>query len=165
MAEIGVTDLQVEVSGGRSIVETLPGQENAVTVATRLRNAGFVGCWVIAVGTNDAANIAAGAARQADDRIAAIMSVVGRDPVLWIDGASAAPSGFWATGNIEAWNRVLTASATSYPNVRIALWSRFVRPEWFESDGVHVTPAGAAGRMQFVADLLVADFPAEVTPG
>ena len=160
MAGIGVADLQVEVSGGRSIVETLPGQENAVTVAKRLRDAGFVGCWVIAVGTNDAANIAAGAARQADERVAAIMAVTGRDPVLWIDAASAATSGFWATPNIEAWNRVLTASVASHPNVRVAPWSRFVRSEWFESDGVHITAAGAAARMQFVADALVADFPA-----
>ncbi len=160
MAAIGVTDLQVEVSGGRSIVETLPGQENAVTVANRLRDNGFVGCWVIAVGTNDAANIAAGAARQADERVAAIMSVVGRDPVLWIDAASSATSGFWSTPNIEAWDRVLAASAASHPNVRIAPWSKFVRPEWFESDGVHITAAGAAGRTQFVADALVADFPA-----
>ena len=159
MAAIGVTDLQVEVSGGRSIVETLTGQENAVTVAQRLRDAGFVGCWVIAVGTNDAANIAAGAARQADERVAAIMAVVGRDPVVWIDAASVATSGFWATPNIDAWNGELTTSATAYPNARIAPWSKFVRPEWFESDGVHITPSGAIGRMQFVTDALVTDFP------
>ncbi|MDP9464048.1 MAG: hypothetical protein M3P52_05445, partial [Actinomycetota bacterium] len=41
MAEIGVADLRVEISGGRSIVETLSGQENAVDVGVRLRDTGF----------------------------------------------------------------------------------------------------------------------------
>ena len=159
MAEIGVTDLQVEVSGGRSIVETLAGQENAVTVAQRFRDAGFAGCWVIAIGTNDAANIAAGAARQADERIVAVMSVVGDDPVLWIDAASVATTGFWATPNIEAWDRVLAADIAAYPSARIAPWSGYVRPEWFESDGIHITAAGAAARAEFVANALAVGFP------
>jgi lysophospholipase L1-like esterase len=159
MTAIGVTDLQVEVSGGRSIVETLAGQENAATVAGRLRDAGFTGCWVVAIGTNDAANIAAGGARQAGERIATMMSVIGRDPVLWIDAASIATDGFWAAPNIEAWDLLLTATAPSYPNIRVASWSTVVRPEWFEPDGVHITAAGAAGRVRFVADALVADFP------
>jgi lysophospholipase L1-like esterase len=159
MAEVGVTDLQVEVSGGRSIVETLPGQENAVTVAQRLRDAGFAGCWVIAIGTNDAANIAAGAARQADERVVAIMSVVGSDPVLWIDAASVATSGYWAVPNVEAWDRVLAADIASYPGARIAPWSGYVRSEWFESDGIHITAAGAAARAKFVANALAVGFP------
>lgn len=159
MAEIGVTDLRVEVSGGRSIVETLSGQENAVDVAVRLRATGFTGCWVIAIGTNDAANIAAGGARQADERIVSMMSVIGTDRVLWIDAATVATSGYWASPNVDAWNGALTAAARSYPNLRIAPWTRFVRLEWFVSDGIHLTAAGAAGRVQFVAAALVVTFP------
>ena len=145
MAEIGVTDLQVEVSGGRSIVETLPGQENAVTVAQRLRDAGFVGCWVIAIGTNDAANIAAGAARQADERIVAIMSVVGARPGLVdrrrIDGRDLRLLG--RTEHRCVGSRAERPTAVSYPNMRIAPWSGYVRPEWFESDG---SPRHRCGR-------------------
>lgn len=159
LASVGVTGLRVEVSGGRSIVETLPGQENAAVVAARLRADGFAGCWVIAVGTNDAANIAAGGARQADERIASMMTVIGRDPVLWIDAASIATTGFWAAPNIDAWNQVLTTVVSRYPNMRIASWSTTVASPWFEPDGVHITAAGAAARIELVADALVADFP------
>ena len=159
MAAIGVTDLRVEVSGGRSIVETLSGQENAADVVGRLRDTGFSGCWVIAVGTNDAANIAAGAARQADERIVAMMAAIGADRVLWIDAATVAESGFWASPNIVAWNGFLAAAVGSYPNLRIAPWSRIVRPEWFESDGIHPNAAGSAGRVEFVAAAVLANFP------
>jgi len=159
MAAVGVKSLHVEVSGGRSIVETLTGQENAATVATRLRADGFSGCWVVAIGTNDAANIAAGAARQADERIASMMAVIGRDPVLWIDAASIATDGFWAAPNIDAWNQVLTASAAAYANMRIARWSAVVHPEWFVPDGVHVTAAGTTARIDFVARQLITNFP------
>jgi hypothetical protein len=159
MAQIGVFDLRTEISGGRSIVETLSGQENAVTVALRLRNDGFSGCWVVAIGTNDAANIAAGGARQEEQRIASLMAVIGTDPVLWVDAATVTDSGYWASANMEAWNAVLTATAPSYPHLRLAHWSGFVVPQWFTSDGIHPTSAGAAARVQFIAGALIANFP------
>ncbi len=159
LAALGVADLRSEISGGRSIVETLPGQENAVTVAMRLRDTGFVGCWVIAIGTNDAANIAAGGAKHAEERIAALMSVIGTDPVLWIDAATVADSGYWASPNMVGWNATLSATAAHYPNVRIAPWSTFVGSQWFTSDGIHLNTAGAAARVQFVANSLIANFP------
>jgi lysophospholipase L1-like esterase len=159
LAAIGIDNLQVEISGGRSIVETLPGQENAVDVAVRLRSNGFSGCWVIAVGTNDAANIAAGAARHADQRIVALMSVIGADPVLWVDARTIATTGFWASANIVAWDDALTTASVSYPNIRIARWSKFVKAEWFASDGIHPNAAGTSARVQFVVAALVANYP------
>ncbi len=159
LALLGVVDLRSEISGGRSIVETLPGQENAVTVAMRLRDTGFVGCWVIAIGTNDAANIAAGGAKHAEERIASLMSVLGTDPVLWIDAATIADSGYWASPNMVGWNATLSATAARYPNLRIAPWSTFVGSQWFTSDGIHLNSAGAAARVQFVANALLANFP------
>lgn len=161
LADIGVANLRVEISGGRSIVETLSGQESAFDVATRLRAEGFSGCWVVAVGTNDAANIAAGAAHQADDRIVAMMSVFGADPVLWIDAITLATTGFWASENIVAWDDALTAATTSYRSLRIAKWSAVVRTDWFETDGIHPTAAGSAARVRFVAAELLANFPSK----
>jgi lysophospholipase L1-like esterase len=159
LAEIGVNDVRVEVSGGRSIVETLSGQENAVDVAKRLRADGFTGCWIIAIGTNDAANIAAGAARQADERIFSMMAVIGSDPALWIDAATIVTTGYWASPNIAVWDDALTVAARSYRNLRIAPWSSVVLPGWFVSDGIHLTAGGAAARVQFVAAALAAAFP------
>ncbi len=50
--------LRLESSGGRSVIEHLDGQEDGEVVAKRIRKSGFHGCWVIALGTNDAANVA-----------------------------------------------------------------------------------------------------------
>jgi lysophospholipase L1-like esterase len=159
LAAIGVRELRAEVSGGRSIVETLTGQENAHDVAVRLRSEGFTGCWVLAVGTNDAANIAAGGRRQATERITSMMSVIGTDPVLWLDAATVAVDGFWAAPNIAAWNDVLRAMAPNYLNLHVASWSTFVGPQWFQPDGVHLTDAGSIARVEFVASALGAAFP------
>ena len=59
-AGVGVKHLRIDASGGRSIVEELPGQLNGYKVASAWRGQGYHGCWVFALGTNDAANIAAG---------------------------------------------------------------------------------------------------------
>ena len=53
-------DVRLDISGGRSVVEHLDGQEGGEEAARRLRRQGFHGCWVIALGTNDAANVDAG---------------------------------------------------------------------------------------------------------
>lgn len=159
LARIGVGELRAEVSGGRSIVETLAGQANAHDVAVRLRNEGFTGCWVIAIGTNDAANIAAGGKRQATERITSMMSVIGSEPVLWLDAATIAVDGFWAASNMQAWNDVLRAMAPNYRNLRIAPWSTFVGAKWYQPDGVHLTDAGSVARVEFVASALGAAFP------
>lgn len=159
VAAIGVAELRAEVSGGRSIVETLPGQENAVQVATRLRSEGFSGCWVIAVGTNDAANIAAGAGRQEVDRIQSLMAVIGTDPVLWLDAATVAEEGFWASSNMETWDAVLTSLVPSYPNLRIAAWSAVVQPQWYQPDGIHLLDEGSVARVEFVAASLIDAMP------
>jgi lysophospholipase L1-like esterase len=160
LAAIGVVDLRAEISGGRSIVETLPGQENAHDVAVRLRADGFSGCWVIAIGTNDAANIAAGGKLQEPERIASMMAVLGNDPVLWLDAVTITESGFWAAANMAAWDAGLVATAGAYRNVRVVPWSGFARPEWYQPDGVHLTAAGAAARVTYVAYALAGSFPA-----
>ena len=92
------------------MVERVNGAPNAIDVAQAVRDNGYVGSWVLMIGTNDAANIAAGAARQADERIVAMMSVLGADRVLWIDALTLATTGFWASQNIGAWDDALAAA-------------------------------------------------------
>lgn len=140
-------------------METLPGQENAHDVAARLRADGFSGCWVIAIGTNDAANIAAGGKRQETERITAMMSVLGTDPVLWLDAASVTDTGFWAAANMQTWDAGLVATAAAYRNVRVVPWSSFVHAEWYGPDGIHLDAAGAAARVQYVTYALAGTFP------
>ena len=114
-AAVGVTDFHSEISGARSTVERLEGQENAEEVAQRLRAAGFQGCWVLALGTTDAANIAAGAPLPADRRIDRMMAVIGSDPVLWVDVKTLRADGPWQNSSMLAWDEALTAAAAALP--------------------------------------------------
>ncbi len=59
-ARVGVRTSHLEITGATSIVETLPGGVDAQRVAARLVDDGFHGCWVIALGTNDSADIYVG---------------------------------------------------------------------------------------------------------
>ena len=104
-AAVGVGDFRNEISGARSIVERLTGQLNADEVAQQLRASGYHGCWVLALGTTDAANIAVGSRVSAAQRIDRMMAVIGDDPVLWVDVQDAwSTSGAWSNPHMQAWN-------------------------------------------------------------
>ena len=87
---VGATTQHLEVSGARSIYETYEGAPNAYDVAAAWKNKGFHGCWVLALGTNEAANVAAGSNVGYDQRIEIMMSVIGNQPVLWVNVRSLA---------------------------------------------------------------------------
>ena len=82
---VGVGDVRLEISGARSVVEHLDGQLGGEEVARKVRRNGFEGCWVVALGTNDAANVAVGSASGYSDRIDRMMAIIGDDPVVWVD--------------------------------------------------------------------------------
>jgi hypothetical protein len=159
-AAVGVTDFHSEISGARSTVERLAGQENAEEVATRLRAAGFQGCWVLALGTTDAANIAAGAPLPADRRIDRMMAVIGSDPVLWVDVKTLRTDGPWADPSMRKWDEALTAATARYPNIKIYDWAGAVQDAWFGDDRIHYTTEGYTQRAALIADALVAAYPA-----
>jgi hypothetical protein len=158
-ARIGVIDFRAEVSGARSIVEALSGQENAEQVALRQRASGFHGCWVVAVGTNDAANIGTGSGVPAAERIDRMMAVIGYDPVLWVDAVTRTGTGAWAEPNMDAWNQALAAARSRYPNIEIYDWATVARPAWFQRDGIHYTSAGSVERARLIADALADTYP------
>ena len=85
---VGVLALYTEVSGGRSTVETLGGEENAFDTVVRLRDMGYRGCWVVTLGTNDAANVAIGGVPDLTTRLDRMMFLFGSDPVLWVDAVT-----------------------------------------------------------------------------
>ena len=45
---------------------------------------GYHGCWVIALGTNDTADVYVGSNVDLAERIRRMMSVIGNEPVLWV---------------------------------------------------------------------------------
>jgi hypothetical protein len=159
-ARVGVADRRFEISGARSIVETLPGQVNAHDVAVRLKAQGFSGCWVLVIGTDDAADVAVGSRIGRMDRIDRMMSVIGSDPVLWVNTKTLKSSGPYADAEMQLWNQTLVQASTKYPMMRIYDWASAAQVGWFQADGTHYTSAGYAERAHLIADALAAAFPA-----
>jgi len=141
-------------------VETLSDQANGEEVARQLVKEGFRGCWVIALGNNDTANVSMGSQVERMDRIKQMMSVAGNQPVMWVNMKTLLESGPYSEANMELWDRTLEEACARYPNMRIFDWASMVDDSWYISDGVHFTSTGYAQRALLTADALVHAFPA-----
>ena len=157
--DVGVRHLHMDASGGRSIVEELPGQLNGYIVAQRWWDEGFRGCWVFALGTNDAANVAVGDTPGFMARIERMMSVAHGEPVLWVNTRTLLSTGPWAEANEEAWDHDLVRALAIYPNMRILNWAGLAQPSWFLGDGIHYNSVGCAVRAEAIAHGLARAFP------
>lgn len=160
-ADVGVKHLKLDASGGRSIVETLPSQVNGFNVARAWHQSGFKGCWVFALGTNDAANIAAGSTIDATARIDQMMAVAHGQPVMWVNTRTMLDSGPYSNASERAWDAALVKALHKYPNMRIFNWAAKARPGWFLSDGIHYNTLGCALRARAIADALARAFPSD----
>src|SRR5580692_722968 len=158
--DVGVKKVVTNIVGANSIVETLPGDTNGYNAAKGIVKQGFKGCWVIALGTNDAADVAIGSSVDPAQRIGEIMSVAHGSPVLWVNVVSTLNSGPYAESSMQAWNTALSRACAKYPNMRVFNWASLVQPSWFISDGIHYTSAGYAQRSEQIADALAKAFPA-----
>jgi hypothetical protein len=157
---VGVEEFRPEISGARSIVEHLKGQLSAEAAAEQVKATGYDGCWVLALGTTDAANISKGSTYDEDRRIDKMMAVVGDDPVLWVNVKTLETSGYWRNENMQAFNKHLEAATSRYPNLQVYDWASVARDEWFSKDDVHYTSAGFARRAHLIAQALAAQIPA-----
>ena len=158
--DVGVKKVVTNIVGANSIVETLPGDTNGYNAAKGIVKQGFKGCWVIALGTNDAADVAIGSSVDPAQRIGEIMSVAHGSPVLWVNVVSTLNSGPYAESSMQAWNTALSRACAKYPNMRVFNWASLVQPSWFISDGIHYTSAGYAQRSEQIADAVAKAFPA-----
>jgi hypothetical protein len=158
-ASVGVTSTWVDAAGGRSVVEAMPGQVNGYGVATNWDSEGFRGCWVIALGTNDTANVSVGSTVGRMGRIQEMMSAAHGQPVLWVNVKTLDTAGPWAESSMRLWNATLRQACTRYPNLRIFDWAKVAHDDWFISDGIHYTSAGYAARAQMIASALAKAFP------
>ena len=159
-AAVGVKSTWLDISGARSVVETLPGQVNGYDAAKALVREGFRGCWVIALGTDDTADVAVGSYVGRMERIRRMMSAAGGEPVMWVGVVTLLNSGPYSEANMQLWNDALRRACARYPNMRIFDWGAVARPRWFISDGTHYTSAGYAARARLIADALAKAFPA-----
>ena len=158
-ARNGAKTVHLEVSGARSIYERFQGLPNAQDVAEAWRADGFDGCWALAMGTNEAANVGAGSAVGFAERIDSMMQVAGDNPVLWVNVKSLVPSGPYSAFNMEDWNQALLKACDDYPNMRIFDWASIVKDSWFIDDGIHFTTRGYAARSRLIAQALFDAFP------
>lgn len=159
-ARVGATTQHIDIQGGRSIYERYKGQPNAREAAEAWLAKGADGCWVMAMGTNETANVAAGSTISVDQRIDQMMSTLGDSPVLWVNVKSLAETGPYAADNMKNWNAALRAACDRYPNMRVYDWASEVADDWFVTDSIHFTTAGYAARARYIADGLLAAFPA-----
>jgi peptidoglycan/LPS O-acetylase OafA/YrhL len=158
---VGATTQHLEVSGARSTYERFEGEPNAEDVGEQWKADGFDGCWVLALGTNEAANVAAGSSFDYDQRIETMMKVADGDPVLWVNVRSLLSDGSpYDNSNMQAWDKALLAACGRYPNMRIYDWSSEVKDGWFVDDGIHFTTPGYRQRSKRIADALLNAFPA-----
>src|SRR5262249_25747301 len=159
-SDVGVRHALIDASGGRSIVEEMPGQLNGNRVATAWFGQGLRGCWVFALGTNDTANVAVGSNLGLTAPIQQMMSAAHGERVMWGNTQTGLSSGPWPEANMQWWNNALVAACKAYPSMRIFNWAAMVRPGWHLSDGIHYTSQGYAIRAHAIARALARAFPA-----
>ena len=165
-ARVGVRQVILRIEGGTSVVETVEaGEQNAYDMALALVRAGYEGCWVVALGTNDAADVYVGSTVGMAARVKRMMSVIGHDQVMWVNVKSLLSSGPYSEANMRDWDKALLAACPAYPNMRIFDWAKLVKPSWFTPDGIHYNSPGSAPRAAAFADALATAFPAHPQRG
>jgi peptidoglycan/LPS O-acetylase OafA/YrhL len=162
--EVGVKETHMEVQGARSIEERFEGEPNAQEVAEAWKAEGFKGCWVLALGTNEAADVAAGSSVGLEERIEKMMNIIGGEPTLWVNVKTLPDATeFYSEKGMAKWDEELEKACLRYPNMRIYDWAGDVKESWFISDGIHFTSPGYAARADLIAHALAHAFPAKGT--
>jgi peptidoglycan/LPS O-acetylase OafA/YrhL len=164
LARVGARTSYFSISGARSIEERYEDEPNAYESALAWKEEGFEGCWVLALGTNDTADVFVGSSVGNRERIEKMMSVAGRQPVLWVNVKSLVPNGPYAAQNMREWDETLAEACARYPNMRIYDWAGKVKDAWFIEDGIHFNSPGYAARSRLIAEGLAHAFPAKGKP-
>ncbi len=162
LSKVGVKTIHMEVSGARSIHEIYEGIPNGAMVAQRWVSAGFHGCWILALGTNDAADVAAGSTFSLRTRIAQMMSIIGKQPVLWVNVLTLpTATTYYNESGMRRWDEDLLSACSKYPTMQVYDWAAHAKTSWFIPDGIHYTPTGYIARTRLIVGALVKAFPAD----
>jgi hypothetical protein len=159
-ADVGVKHSIMKIVGATSVVESLPGTPNAYDMAKQIKQEGFHGCWVLALGTNDTADVFVGSNITREQRVQKMMSLIGDQPVMWVEVTSLLSSGPYSEKNMQLWNQALQQVQPNYPTMKIYNWPAVAQKSWFINDGIHYTTIGYAHRATAIADALAQAFPA-----
>ncbi len=167
LAEVGVRGFTAAISGARSIIESYAGQPSGEDVIKQQVNAGYRGCWIIALGNIDAATVAKYApdTMSIAERIATVMHTIPKQsPVMWLTTRTIRTDGDFRESVYPAWNRGLLAACSSYPNMRVYDWASAYQTAWIGPDGIHATTTGYQHKAQLMARALATGFPATGSP-
>lgn len=166
LAKVGVKTTHMQVSGARSIHEIFEGIPNGAMVARQEVSSGYHGCWILALGTNDAADVAAGSTFGLKTRINQMMSIIGKQPVMWVNVITLPGTPpYYGESGMKQWDNDLLAACSRYPMMRVFNWAAVAKPQWFIPDHIHYTPAGYIQRTKAIAHALVKAFPQGQPPG
>ncbi|MEO8830610.1 acyltransferase [Lapillicoccus sp.] len=155
----GAANARTDILGARSIVEGWNNQPNGEDVVkTQIAN-GYDGCWVFAMGTNEAANQAVGGNTPMDQRIDLLMKHVGDSPVLWVTVKTLLTKGPYAEVEMQKWDDALVAACSTYPHMRVYDWAAEVQGKWYISDKIHFTTPGYQQRGHRIAEAMAIAFP------
>ncbi len=157
--DFGVKTVFTDILGARSIVERWNNQPNAEDGLKTRQAAGFDGCWVFAMGLNEAANQAVGGNTPLDKRIDLLMQHVGNEPVMWLTVKTLLTKTAYAENQMQKFNDALVAACQRYPNMRVYDWASEVQDNWFAKDKTHYTSTGWKERGHRTAEALAIAFP------
>lgn len=153
------TEAQIDAFGGRAILQKLPDDpKTGKQAALDFRAAGFDGCWVVALGTNDTANVAAGSSytrAQAIDEMMMAVDPAKKARVLWVNLFTTRTTGFYQNANMILFNEALEDARGRWPNLVIFDWAAIAAGGSAPYiDGIHHTTAGYTVRNAAIAGAL-----------
>ncbi|MDY6050075.1 MAG: hypothetical protein SPI77_05920 [Corynebacterium sp.] len=124
-------------------------------------------CFIIALGTNNAANQNRGGYDNSVGDVSAVMDAIGPTyPVLWVTSVTDdlwAPQ-YYQNAAMEVFNAGLYTAQESYDNLWVYPWNEEVEEEWFlDGDGVHYNVDGNTARAHYFARALIDAFPQDPT--
>jgi hypothetical protein len=160
LRRVGVEQLELEVSAGRMAVGGAVDKPSAQLVARGKLGSGYTGCWILAVGMNDAATEERDRTGIAK-RIEAVLAELRGAPVLWVTARTERTQGGYARANMQTWNEGLLAATHYHDNLAVYDWAAEARPEWYAADNVHYNTLGHHQRSARIAAALARAFPAD----
>ncbi len=161
---VGAEEVIDEVFPAMSVVETYEDEPNADDRVATLVDNGYDGCWVFALGLQDAANQSVGGVVELPDRIDTLMEQIGDMPALWSTGYAIEQDGPWSDPELLKWNEAVVEACDRWPNMRVWDWRSEAEDQWYDADGIHFNPEGDVVRAEGFADALAVAFPASGEP-
>ncbi|WP_226995617.1 SGNH/GDSL hydrolase family protein [Gordonia phthalatica] len=154
---IGVQNVYLNAMNGRAVVERIGDEPSGLDAIRQERALGHDGCWLIALGANDAARIGHGSTISARRRIDMVMRELPGRPVLW-PTVMTDTTGVYDTRYMRSFNAELKRATARYPNLRVFDFARYPKPSWYV-DGVHYTEDAMIQRNRLFALGLATKFP------